>query len=121
MRTRAAFALAALLCPALAAAEPPAVPAQVSASFTPAEHCLPQIVATIKGARQQIRVQAYGFSPRQIIAALVRAKRRGVDVQVILDRSDLDGAGLAAMVRAAVPVWIDEAPAIAHNKAKMRS
>jgi phosphatidylserine/phosphatidylglycerophosphate/cardiolipin synthase-like enzyme len=53
------------------------------------------------------------------LAALVAAKQRGVDVVVILDKSDerassANGANYVA--RAGIPVFIDYQPAIAHNK-----
>jgi phosphatidylserine/phosphatidylglycerophosphate/cardiolipin synthase-like enzyme len=49
--------------------------------FVPAERCDLRIVTAIDAAQPEIRVQAYGFSARPIIDALVRARRRGVDVQ----------------------------------------
>ncbi len=94
------------------------LPAQVSVCFVPGEACAEQIVEAIASARREVRVQAYGFSAAPIIAALARARARGVDVAVILDRSDQrrlcerDGALLAA----GVPVWIDHVSGIAHNK-----
>jgi phosphatidylserine/phosphatidylglycerophosphate/cardiolipin synthase-like enzyme len=94
------------------------MPAEVSVCFVPGEPCAGEIVAAIAAARSEVRVQAYGFSAPLILAALAAARARGVDVAVILDRSDArrlcerDGALLAA----GVPVWIDHLPGIAHNK-----
>ncbi len=94
------------------------VPAEVSVCFVPGEACADQIVAAIAAARREVRVQAYGFSAAPILSALAAARARGVDVAVILDRSDLrrlcerDSALLAA----GVPVWIDHVSGIAHNK-----
>lgn len=100
-----------------AAAEP--APAQIDTCFVPAEACAGRIVAAIDGARSEIRVEAYGFSARPIIAALLRARQRGVDVAVLLDRTNEHGrgSGLAALERAGIPVWIDRVPGIAHIKA----
>ena len=106
----------ALALPLLAGAVP--MPALVSVCFVPGEGCSDQIVSAITSARAEVRVQAYGFSARPIVGALADAYRRGVDVAVILDRSDerrlceRDGELLAA----GVPVWIDHVPGIAHNK-----
>lgn len=112
-------------------------PARVSACFVPAQSCLGTIVAAIDGAQAEIRVQAYGFTSAPILSALAAAKARGADVQVILDKSDDPGAhediadnaatprwtsrrhgyfGAIYMANAGVPVWIDDMPAIAHNK-----
>jgi phosphatidylserine/phosphatidylglycerophosphate/cardiolipin synthase-like enzyme len=51
--------------------------------------------------------------------ALVSAKQRGVDVIVILDKSDeraSSGSGAEFAARAGIPVFIDYRPGIAHNK-----
>jgi phosphatidylserine/phosphatidylglycerophosphate/cardiolipin synthase-like enzyme len=117
IRTALAALVVAALAPALATAQP--TPATVDTCFVPAEPCAGRIVAAIDSARASIRVEAYGFSARPIIAALLRAKDRGVDVAVLLDRSNEHGhgSGLAAMQRAGIPVWIDRVPGIAHVKA----
>ncbi len=110
------FVLLAPLLLVVASAAP--MPALVSVCFVPGEGCGARIVAAIDAARSEIRVQAYGFSARPIIAALTEAHRRGVDVAVILDRSDerrlcqVD----ADLLAAGVPLWIDHVPGIAHNK-----
>ena len=55
----------------------------------------------------------------RVAGEVVAAKGRGVDIAVILDRSDERGShiGIAAMQSAGVPVWIDTPPGIAHMKA----
>lgn len=137
---RALRASSAVLLTALALAPPafaadaahgPAA-ARVSACFVPERTCVQDIVAAIEGARSEIRVQAYGFTSAPILSALAAAKARGVDVAVILDKSNDRTAAYAGpedaeprrsrysgatyMANAGVPVWIDYAPAIAHNK-----
>ena len=105
-----------LLFPALAWAQ--AGPATVSVCFVPGEACGAQIAALIGGARSEVRVQAYGFSAPDILAALADARARGVDVAVILDKSDrkrLCGQD-SELLAAGVPIWIDHLPGIAHNK-----
>ncbi len=95
-----------------------AEPADVMVCFTPAQGCAERIVAALGTARREVRVQAYGFTAAPLLAALAEAKRRGVDVAVLLDSSDAGrhAFGANAMVRAGVPVWIDSPPGIAHNK-----
>jgi phosphatidylserine/phosphatidylglycerophosphate/cardiolipin synthase-like enzyme len=101
---------------------PPAVEAHspaVITCFTPAQACADLIVSTLDHAQSQIRLQAYGFTSSPILAALVAAKQRGVDVVVILDKSDeraSSGSGTAYVARAGIPIFIDYQPAIAHNK-----
>jgi phosphatidylserine/phosphatidylglycerophosphate/cardiolipin synthase-like enzyme len=92
--------------------------ARVSVCFTPARSCVGQIVAAIDAAQTEIRVQAYTFTATSIIAALARAHGRGVDVSVVLDKSNDRGtySGATYLENTGVPVWIDLQPAIAHSK-----
>lgn len=97
--------------------------AQATVAFSPDGGGERIIVDAINGAQRQILVQAYGFTDKAILGALVRAKQRGADVRVILDksndRSDSNQSrysGATTMVNAGIPVWIDFEPAIAHNK-----
>ena len=65
-----------------------------------------------------ILVQAYSFTSAPIAGALKAAHDHGVDVRVILDKSQRTErySGMTFLVRAGVPTWIDAAHAIAHNK-----
>ena len=76
------------------------------------------IVQTINSAQHQILVQAYSFTSAPIAKAIVDAKRRGLEVRVILDKSNLRQGYSAAtfLEHAGVPVLIDASHAIAHNK-----
>ncbi|MDE2490955.1 MAG: DUF1669 domain-containing protein, partial [Elusimicrobia bacterium] len=47
----------------------------------------PLLVQAIDSAKTSVRVALYEFGSRQILAALERAKRRGVQVQVVVDYS----------------------------------
>lgn len=117
-------------------AAPPAIgqdslPAQVAVCFVPAQKCDAGIVAAIESARHTIRVQAYGFTAAPILTALAAAKARGVDVAVILDKSNDPevrhgghrttsaralNSGAPFTAAAGIPTWIDHTVAIAHNK-----
>ncbi len=96
--------------------------AAVSTCFTPAQPCAESIVTRINEARSEIRVQAYGFTSPPILSALASAKERGLDVAVILDKSnDRSGeksrySGATFVAHAGIPMFIDYQPAIAHNK-----
>jgi phospholipase D len=105
------------------AAEGPAA-AQVSVCFVPGpESCGEMIAGALDEARSSIRLQAYMLTSPVILHALAAAKRRGVAVEAILDKSqdpeERAGArygGATYLMNAGVPVTIDDAPAIAHNK-----
>jgi phosphatidylserine/phosphatidylglycerophosphate/cardiolipin synthase-like enzyme len=63
-------------------------------------------------------VQAYSFTSAPIANALVDAHKRGVNVQVILDKSQRTEKYSSAdfVARAGIPTFIDAKHAIAHNK-----
>ena len=114
---RALAVLALLLTAGPAVAQTHAL-ADVAVCFVPAERCTGRIVAALDDARSEIRVQAFAFSSRPIAAALVAAHRRGVDVQVVLDRSNqhFRGGVSDSVAAAGIPVFVDWQPAIAHSK-----
>lgn len=76
------------------------------------------VVQTLGEAHRQVLVQAYSFTSAPIAKALVAAHKRGVEVSVILDRSnDREGYSAARFLEhEGVPVMIDSQHAIAHNK-----
>lgn len=93
------------------------MPPSVAVCFVPEENCESRVVDAIATAKKQILVQAYGFSDPPIIEALVAAAARGVEVLVILDKSNDHGkAGPERMIAADIPVWIDVTKGIAHSK-----
>jgi phosphatidylserine/phosphatidylglycerophosphate/cardiolipin synthase-like enzyme len=107
--------IASLLCAGLAAAEAPAIAIPAARVwFSPNGGC----TEAIDGAQRQILVQAYSFTSNPIAKALVEAKRRGIDVRVILDKSQRTEkySGADFVAHGGIPVLIDEKPAIAHSK-----
>lgn len=107
-----------LIAAALAAAPQLAASGELQACFTPGEDCTALIVRQIDGANAEILVQAYGFTSPPIMQALGRAKERGVDVKVILDRTNEQKRYTAAtyLKNHGIDVLIDDAVMIAHNK-----
>jgi phosphatidylserine/phosphatidylglycerophosphate/cardiolipin synthase-like enzyme len=93
-------------------------PSPIEVAFSPGGHCADLAVNLIGSARQSIRVQAYSFTSKPIATALAEAHKRGVDVQVILDRSNLHETSSEgrALADAGIPVTYDSAHPIAHNK-----
>jgi len=86
--------------------------------FTPGEACTEELVNVINHAQQTIFVQAYSFTSAPIAKAIVEAQRRGVDVKMLLDKSQVSTKYSSAVYfsNSNVPFWIDYKPAIAHNK-----
>ncbi len=101
------------------------VPAAVSEAvdswnvcFTPPENCTDRINEAIGEARRSIHVQAYSFTSAPIAKALLQAKKRGVRVEVILDKSNRKDKYSTAdfLANQGIPAFIDDEHAIAHNK-----
>src|SRR4051812_1673844 len=55
--------------------------------FSPAGGCTEAVVSSLNQAKSNVFVQAYSFTSAPIAKALVDAAKRGVKVQVILDKS----------------------------------
>ncbi len=88
-------------------------------AFTPGDDVAGLIVRTIDAARSQVLVQAFSFTHRDIADALIRAHRRGLDVQIIadLEQTDaIDSAAMQSLVDAGLPVFTDADHSAAHNK-----
>lgn len=86
--------------------------------FTPSQACLPMIVAELDQAKITIQMQAYSLTSKPIADALIRAKKRGVHVIVLADKSQKREryTQIKLLKRAGIAVYIDYRPAIAHNK-----
>jgi phosphatidylserine/phosphatidylglycerophosphate/cardiolipin synthase-like enzyme len=91
----------------------------VQLAFTPWDNAEAMIVDAIRGARQQILVQAFSFTSRALAQALIAAKRRGVDVQVMADREQTfsgEASRIPDLVKAGIPVTLEVRYQSAHNK-----
>ena len=87
-------------------------------AFSPSSGATKLVTDTIHQAKKQILVQAYSFTSPAIAKALADAKARGVDVEVILDKSQWTEkySGATYLANHKIPVLIDDKHAIAHNK-----
>jgi phosphatidylserine/phosphatidylglycerophosphate/cardiolipin synthase-like enzyme len=100
---------------------PPALAAQgtVQLAFTPWDNAEGMIVDAIRRAKHQILVQAFSFTSRVLANALISAKKRGVDVQVMADREQTfsgESSRIPDLVRAGIPVTLEVRYQSAHNK-----
>jgi phosphatidylserine/phosphatidylglycerophosphate/cardiolipin synthase-like enzyme len=92
--------------------------ADIHVFFSPKGGCTEAVVANLEKATNSVLVQAYSFTSAPIAKALVDAEKRGVKVQVILDKSQRTENYSEAdfLFHAGIPTWIDAKHAIAHNK-----
>lgn len=94
------------------------VESNVEVYFSPGGNCTAVITNCLNRATNSILVQAYSFTSAPIAGVLVAAHRRGVKVQVILDRSQRTANYSSAdyLAHAGIPVLIDAKHPIAHSK-----
>lgn len=112
------FALAA--CSGAAAPEAPAA-SRLEVGFSPDGSAEKLVLDSINSARSSIRLAAYSFTAPPVVRALVDAKRRGVDVAVVVDhkhndKSDKARAALNLLINAGVPTRTVAAFSIQHSK-----
>jgi phosphatidylserine/phosphatidylglycerophosphate/cardiolipin synthase-like enzyme len=88
-------------------------------AFSPGDDAAGLAMRAIDAARSQVLVQAFSFTHEQIAAALIRAHRRGVEVQVIADPGQIaliDHNVVGMLAAGGIPVFTDGAHLSAHNK-----
>jgi len=92
--------------------------ADIQVFFSPKGGCTEAVVESLDKATKTVLVQAYSFTSAPIAKALVDAHKRGVNVEVILDKSNRTEKYSSAdfIQRAGIPTFIDARHAIAHNK-----
>lgn len=86
--------------------------------FSPRGGATEAIVSEINNAQSEILVQAYSFTSAPIAKALVEAKKRGIRIEAVLDKSQRNEKYSSAdfIAHAGIPTYIDDNHAIAHNK-----
>eukprot|EP01132_Coremiostelium_polycephalum_P000094 gene94-123_t len=91
---------------------------EIQVRFSPHGKCTDLVIATIHSAEKQILVQAYAFTSPEIAAALITAHQRGVNVKILVDRSQLTSKGsqVNTVIHHGILTLVDKVPGIAHNK-----
>lgn len=91
---------------------------KIDLCFTPSSNCARLITNVIDQAKNTIYMQAYGLTHPDIIGSLIKAKGRGVEVRILLDRSNLAQkySKIEELRQAGIEVGIDTVSGIAHNK-----
>ena len=97
---------------------PKVTDATIQAYFSPNGGCTEAVVEALGQARTTVKVQAYSFTSAPIAKALLNANKRGLKIEVILDKSQRTQKYSSAtfLYNQGIPVKIDAQHAIAHNK-----
>ena len=112
----------ALTAPIGCAVQPPAGTASppIEVAFSPEAGAEALVLKVIASARQSIRLAGYSFTSPAVVRSLIDAKRRAVDVKIVLDDKGNRGqASVAAMnliVGAGIPLRVVSAYTIHHDK-----
>lgn len=105
----------------LSACQKPPVPKanSISACFTPGLQCSQEVINSINLAQHNILIQVNALTSSEIAKALVAAKQRQVDINILLDKYQLkqkNYALLKYLINENIPIWIDYKPSVANNK-----
>jgi phosphatidylserine/phosphatidylglycerophosphate/cardiolipin synthase-like enzyme len=100
--------------PALPQEKPPTI----EVYFSPHGGCTDAIIKELNKAKSSVLVQADSFTSAPIAKALLNAHKRGVKVEVLLDKSQRIQKYSSAtfLSNQGIPTKIDAQHAIAHNK-----
>jgi len=88
-------------------------------AFTPGDDIEGLLTDAVDKARRQVLVQAYILTSKPLTKSLIAARKRGVDVRVLVDAGQLNKLGherIAAMLAAGVTVREETRYKSAHNK-----
>lgn len=111
---------------AKSSAKPPAGQ-RVEVAFSPDHGAERLVLKSIESAKDSIRLAAYSFTAKPVVAALIAAKKRGVSVKVVVDHKHnfqvcskgkrcAGAVAAAALVNAGVDVRTVKAYAVLHDK-----
>ncbi|MDI6655267.1 MAG: phospholipase D family protein [Candidatus Hydrothermarchaeota archaeon] len=85
--------------------------------FCPEDACSSQIIGQIDRAQSYIYVAMYSFTLDSIADALIRARNRGVDVKVVMEKSQIGrGSEYGRLKNAGIDVRLDKNSDYMHNK-----
>ena len=107
-----------VICPFSHAADLTLNNTPAQACFSPKGGCTEAIIKELEKAKTEILVQAYTLTSASIVKALLSAHKRGVKVEVSLDKSQRSEKYTSAtfFANSGISTFIDDKHAIAHNK-----
>jgi len=92
----------------------------IDVGFSPEGSALQLVLRTLDESRLSIRLMGYSFTSPEIVKSLVAAKRRGVDVRVVVDengnRNKASQSAMNVVVNAGIPLRTNGQYKIMHDK-----
>lgn len=93
---------------------------RIDVAFSPEAGAEALVLKVMDSAQRSLRLAGYSFTSPAVVRALVNARKRGVDVKVLLDdRGNRGKASIAAMnliAGADIPIRVISSYAIHHDK-----
>lgn len=91
---------------------------EIEVGFSPDAGAEALVIKVIQSARESIYVLAYSFTSKPVAQALLDAHKRGVAVNVVVDKSQKTEKYTSAtfLANVGIPVRVDSQHAIQHNK-----
>lgn len=94
--------------------------ASIDAGFSPEGSAQQLVLRTLDDAHESIRLMGYSFTSPEVVKSLINARRRGVDVRVVIDqngnRSKASIAAMNVVVNAGIPLRTNGQYKIMHDK-----
>lgn len=94
--------------------------ASIDAGFSPEGSAQQLVLRIIDDAHESVRLMGYSFTSPEVVKSLVNARRRGVDVRVVIDqngnRSKASIAAMNVVVNAGIPLRTNGQYKIMHDK-----
>lgn len=92
----------------------------IEVGFSPEGSAEQRVIQTLDNAHKSIRLMGYSFTSPEVVKSLVAAKRRGVDVMVVVDekgnRNKASQAAMNVVVNAGIPLRTNGQYKIMHDK-----
>lgn len=91
-------------------------PVSISVCYSPGGNCANFVDFELDKAKTQIRMMAYQLDYPATLEALKNAKKRGVDVAIIIDSRIRAKSYILDLVNAGIPIYSDHKHNIQHQK-----
>src|ERR1035437_183904 len=96
----------------------PSLACDIQVAFSPDRGATELVARTIESAHKTVRVAAYSFTSKPIALALLADAKRGIDVKVVVDKSQATARYTAAtfLANQAIPIRVDYQYAMMQDK-----
>ncbi|MCL2473429.1 MAG: phospholipase D family protein [Alphaproteobacteria bacterium] len=94
-------------------------PAHTEIAFSPKQGAQELTIKVVNSSKESIKIAAYSFTSRPLAESIIAANKRGVQVQVVVDKSQVKKNSKSIvdqLLEEKIPIRVDYKHAIQHNK-----